>query len=135
METRGRWTNNTLWRREVPAGRGWRRTNLGGRRHGRGGGEIAIVACLCFVEETNLVLLVDLVEGDTWLRLAWWAGMGLLGLVGWELIHVSTELICVQYRLVKVRMASPRRLGGWKGVERLASPRLVALKTMRQTFA
>jgi hypothetical protein len=100
-----------------------------------GGGEIAIVACLCFVEETNLVLLVDLVEGDTWLRLAWWAGMGLLGLVGWELIHVSTELICVQYRLVKVRMASPRRLGGWKGVERLASPRLVALKTMRQTFA
>jgi hypothetical protein len=48
--------------------------------------------------------------------------MGLLGLVGWELIHVSTELICVQYRLVKVRMASPRRLGGWKGVERLALP-------------
>jgi hypothetical protein len=101
----------------VPSGRAWRHggggptTRSGGGRFLRGeaggariweggamggGGEIAIVACLCFVEETNLVLLVDLVEGDTWLRLAWWAGMGLLGLVGWELIHVSTELICVQ---------------------------------------
>jgi hypothetical protein len=100
----------------VPSGRAWRHggggptTRSGGGRFLRGeaggariweggamgGGEIAIVSCLCFVEETNLVLLVDLVEGDTWLRLAWWAGMGLLGLVGWELIHVSTELICVQ---------------------------------------
>jgi hypothetical protein len=35
---------------------------------GEGEREIAIVMCLCFMEKTNLVLLVGLVEGDTWLR-------------------------------------------------------------------
>jgi hypothetical protein len=69
VEARGWRTDSMLWQREALAGKGWRRADLGGRRHG-GGGEIVVVACLCFVEETNLVLLI-LVEGDTWMRLAW----------------------------------------------------------------
>jgi hypothetical protein len=49
---------------------GERLAACGSGREAPWGGEIVVVACLCFVEETNLVLLI-LAEGDTWMRLAW----------------------------------------------------------------
>jgi hypothetical protein len=57
---------------------------------------------------------------DTGLRLAWWAGMELLGMVGLELIpnlHVSGIDLskCVCHHLTV-------SLGDWNGIERLASP-------------
>jgi hypothetical protein len=81
-------------------GRGWRRVNLGGRCH-EGEREkerervLQSCACLYFVEEMGLIPLVGLGGRGYGVRLAWSDVMGLLGLVDWELIPISTELICV----------------------------------------